>query len=360
MDHSLRASVGVIGAGNSAHALAAHLSSLGLRVSMYARDLGKLLHVARARAVVARGRLEGSFPVDLVTDDLSRLAKNCSIIFLATVTTAYQEVARRLAPYLRPDHMIIPFSSKLCGSLEVERALLDAGAPRVPVIETDALFACRLQEDGSIWIRGIKGWNLYSGPRRSDTLEYGAPLAALFPGVEPAMNLIQRGLTDFGAVAHAVITLANISRIDRAESFLFYYEGLSERTIGLLEVMEGEFRAVAKAYDVELLPMKDVLDRYYGCDARTLLSAVTSVPNYRHSLAPTTLSHRYLQEDVACTLVPMRELARKANVSTPMADAVVCMASVLGGRDFASDGRRLEQLGLSGMKHEEITAWLAS
>lgn len=360
MERSLRLSVGVVGAGNSAHALAAHLSSLGLNVGMFARDARKLGHVAASGVVVAKGQLEGRFPVAFVTSDLGELARRTSIIFLATVTTAYAEIAALLAPHLRPDHMIVPFSSKLCGSLEIARVLDGAGAPRVPVIETDALFACRLQDDGSIWIRGRKLWNLYSGVRLSDTREFGAPLAKMFPGIEPAASLIQRGLTDFGAVAHAVITIANISRIDRAEPFLFYYEGLSERTVTLLAATEDEFRAVARAYEVELLPMKEVLNRYYGCQTESLLAAMTSVPNYRHSVAPTTLDHRYLQEDVACTLVPLRELAMKARVATPMVDSVIHLASVLGGQDFAATGRRLIKLGLDRMNHKDIIQWLAS
>ena len=79
--------------------------------------------------------------------------------------------------------------------------------------------------------------------------------------MEPAENLIQRGLTDFGAFAHPVITIANMSKIDRGESFLFYYEGLSERTICVLEAVELEFKAVARTYGVELTTKQQASSR---------------------------------------------------------------------------------------------------
>jgi opine dehydrogenase len=352
--------VGIVGAGQSAHALAAYLARQGHAVTIYARNPGKLAHLAATRVVQATGQVEGAFPIQAVTGDPATLAGACRTIFIATVTTAYPDVARTLAPHLTRDHVLVPFSSKLCGSLAIANALAAAGAPAVPIVETDALFACRLTGDASIWIRGLKGWNLYACPRQSETLEFGGILRRYFPGLEPARNLVHRGLTDFGAVAHAVITLANISRIDRQDEFLFYYEGLSERTIVLLERMEAEFRAVAAAYDVELMPMKELLKRYYGCDDSSLYRAMTTVPNYRHSLAPKTLDHRYMQEDVACTLVPLRELARKAGLETPLVDAVISVASVLAGQDYKAVGRHLGRLGCEGMSRQEILDWMAA
>jgi opine dehydrogenase len=346
--------VGVIGSGNSAHALAAWLSSQGHTVTMYARDINKLARIRTSGRIVARGKLEGTFPVSLVTDSAQALCANADIIFVATLATAYSDVARQLSDAITREHRVIVFSGKLCGSLEMSNALRDLGKS-VPVLETDALFACRLREDGSIWIRGHKQWTLYSGINRTMTREFGPILEVFFPTLEPADHLIQRGLTDFGALAHPVITLANMSKIDRGESFFFYYEGLSDRTIALLEAVEAEFRAVARAYGVELIAMKDLLDRYYGCDSSSLLNAMTSVPNYRHSVAPATLNHRYLSEDVHCTLIPLRELARKAEVATPTLDGIIHFTSLIAAPSKGeTKTRSLDALGWSSLSQAAI------
>ncbi|WP_067676683.1 NAD/NADP octopine/nopaline dehydrogenase family protein [Nocardia miyunensis] len=143
--------------------------------------------------------------------------------------------------------------------------------------------------------------------------------------------------------------IANANQVDRQQPFKFYYEGFTERTITLLERMEHEFHTVAAAYDTNLISMSQLLARYYGCETTSLLDAMRSVPNYRHSLAPDTLDHRYLTEDVPCTLVPLFGLARVAGLSTPMLDSVVHIASVLCGEDFLSTGRTLTRLGWDGL-----------
>lgn len=350
--------IGILGSGNSARALAAYLSSQGHSVGICTRDPDKIDTIRSSKSIHATGILEGVFSVAEVTNDPARLADRCSTIFIASVTTAYREIAARLAPFLNRRHFLVLFSGKLCGSLEVAQILRTRGAGEATVIETDSLFDCRACEDSGVWIRGLKKWTFLSCPQRSHTKRHAARLQAFFPGLEEASNVIQRGLTDFGALAHAVISIVNLNKIDRKESILFYYEGLSGRTIVLLEQVEREFRAVAEAYDARLIPMKELLNRYYGCNTESLLAAMTSVPNYRYSYAPTVLDHRFLKEDVASSLVPLQGLARKAGIDTPMIDAIINITSVLGGDNMVSTGRTLERLGLEHMTRREIVDWM--
>jgi opine dehydrogenase len=350
--------IGIIGSGNTARALAAYLSSQGNRICMYTRHPENIEAIRRRRCIEATGTIEGTFPIAEVTSSPERLAETCSIVFVASVTTAYPDVAATLAPFLGDHHVLILFSSKLCGSLEVTYALRRHGVHGVTVIETDALFACRAHEDSGIWIAGLKSWTLLSCPRRSATARHGPLLRRFFPDLEDARNLVQRGLTDFGALAHSVISIINLGKIDRREPLLFYVDGVSDRTVVLLEQMEHEFRAVAEAYGASLLPMKEVLNRYYGCRTGSLLEAMRSVSSYRDIYAPSTLDHRFLWEDISSSLVPLQALAKKAAIEVFMVDAMIHIASVLSGRDLRATGRTLESLGWSDMSHQEIIHWM--
>lgn len=350
--------VGVVGLGNSARALACHLSSQGYAVHLLVRRLERHGWLRDSLTLKATGKIEGSFRVVSVTDRADVFASRVETVFVATTATAYGEVAERLAPHLAPLHAVVLFSSKLCGSVLFERALRGHGVRGVPVLETDALFACRVQPDESVWVRGCKAWTLFSASRRSLTERHGGRLLKFFPGLEPASTLIQRGLTDFGALAHPTTMIANMNAVDRREPFLFYYQGFTEKTVALLEGVEREFRAVAAAYGGDIIPMKNLLDRYYACDATSLLTAMRSVPNYRDSWAPTTLDHRYVLEDVQCTLVPLAALARKAGVPVPLVDAVVHIACALTGEDLVRHGRTLKVLGWVDKTHHEILSWI--
>jgi opine dehydrogenase len=358
MEESSRRAVGVVGTGNSARALACYLASRGHEVHLLVRHIDRFPWLTERLSLTATGKVEGTFALGGVTDRADRFAAAVGTIFVATVATAYRDVAARLAPHLDGDHRVVLFSSKLCGSVEVEHALREHGVRRVPVLETDALFACRIQEDHSIWVRGFKGWTLFSAPRHTMTRAWAPLMRHYFPGLEAARNVIQRGLTDFGALAHPTTMVANMNRVDRQEPFLFYHEGFTEKTVAVLEEVEKEFRAVAHAYEAPLIAMKDLLDRYYGCDASSLLTAMRTVPNYRLSWAPNTLDHRYLKEDVSCTLVPMQQLARKARIELPVVSSIVQMACDLTGEDLVAHGRTLARLGWESWSHAEIVRWI--
>ncbi|SCL23912.1 opine dehydrogenase [Micromonospora nigra] len=349
----------MVGSGNIGQALAAHLAGHGHEVSIYARRPEKLAAVATSGSISTTGMLEGTFPIAEVTDDLARFAQTCPVIFIATVTTAYSDVAATLAPVLRPGQVVVLFSSKLFGSVVVSRDLYERGAPEsVEVLETDCILAARVLPDGRVAM-ARKGWNLLSSPRRPAVDEHLPFLARVFPGLAAATNLVHRGVNDFGAMAHVVISYANLGKIDRAERVLFYEEGLSERTVCLLEAVEREFRAVAEAYDATLVPTPELLDRYYGgVDTTNLLSAMRSTWVYRGVTAPTSVDDRLLQEDVVNTLVPLEQLGQRAGVPTPMVSAMISLAATLSGADHRRTGRTLERLGLGDLDHDGLRGWL--
>ncbi len=356
------ANTGIIGTGNSARALAAYLSSQGHQVNILARSHDKLHFLGQDSQVKSEGKIEGTFPVASAGCSPRDFAERSDIIFVATVTTAYEEVARRLATHLSEKHSIILFSSKLGGALLFEQALKKGGL-KVPVrvIETDALFACRIkEEEQSIWIRGFKQWTLFSSSTQSKTAQDAEIVKQFFPELSPATNIIQRGLTDFGAVAHAAIAMANMNLISQKTPFRFYYDGMTEETIRLLESVESEFRNLAELYGSDLISMKDLLNRYYGCDNSSLYKAMTTVPNYQHSMGPDTLNHRFLHEDICSTLVPACELAKLAGLNTPVIDAIISIVTVVTRRQLRSEGRSLESLGLQGMDFKEVFNYVNS
>jgi opine dehydrogenase len=354
-------STGIIGTGNSAHALASYLSAAGCSVRMFTRSPIKADHINAVRHIYSEDRILGRFELAGAYTDAGAFADKCRNIFVATVATAYRDVAETLAPYLNSSHTIILFSGKFGGAREFQMKLQEKGLTDLPkIVETDSLFACRIVADSRVWIRGIKRWTLFSSVTKSETEACAPIIKAYFPGLTPATNLVQRGLTDFGALAHAPIALTNMHSIDRGEEFLFYYQGVTPRTVAVLEQMEAEFRTIAQAYGCELIPMKDLLDRYYGCDTTDLYTAMTSVPNYRHSLSPKTLNHRFFYEDVACSLVPFEQLARIAGKETPVLSSMISLATCVVGEDFRKTGRTLESLKLGDFDQSEMVRFLNS
>ena len=84
-----------------------------------------------------------------------------------------------------------------------------------------------------------------------------------------------------------------------------------------------------------------------------------SAPN-RTIKAPAGLDHRYLHEDVGYGLVPMAELGRLAGVATPAMDALIHLAGLALGIDYARDGLTLRRLGLAGLSPADLVRFVAA
>ena len=352
--------VGVIGSSNSAWAVSSYLSGSGYDVYILVRNFDRVKVIAEKKEIKAYGKLNGTFKIKEVTADEENFINSVDTIFICTVTTAYIDIMERISTYLREGQEIILFSSKLGGVLEVTNYLQKKKIKGIKVIETDAIFACRITDPETVWIRGWKEWTLYSSETYSKTLENAYIIKRFFPKLESAKNFLQRGLTDFGAMSHATIMLANMNSVDRKEKFLFYYEGFTKNTISLLEKIEKERDEVGRAYNTKFISLRELLDKYYCCLEDNLYNTLTHVPNYNKSVAPDTLNHRFILEDVSCSLVPTYYLARVANIKTPLIDSIINIFSILLRRNFLKEGRTLERLGLEGKSRKEIIEYINS
>jgi opine dehydrogenase len=71
-------------------------------------------------------------------------------------------------------------------------------------------------------------------------------------------------------------------------------------------------------------------------------------------MAPESLQHRYVTEDIPFGLVTLASLARQLGIPVPGMEAIVNIASMANGVDYWKTGRTAETLGLSGMDVAEL------
>jgi opine dehydrogenase len=75
---------------------------------------------------------------------------------------------------------------------------------------------------------------------------------------------------------------------------------------------------------------------------------------YQATGAPKSFEHKYVSEDVPAGLIPMSAIGKAAGVPTPAIDAVIAIARIMAGSDFAANARTLDRLGLAGKNAEQI------
>ena len=191
--------------------------------------------------------------------------------------------------------------------------------------------------------------------------EMFALVKPLYPEIVQATSVLETGLGNINAVFHPPGMLMNAGWLERT-GFLFYREGFTPAVGRVTAAVDAERMAVAQALGI---PATAFLDLFYEAglttkearDAGDIARACEeSAPN-RTIKAPPRLDHRYIHEDVGYGLVPMAALGRLAGVATPTMDALVQLASIALGIDYARDGLTLERLGLAGKSPAELVAF---
>jgi opine dehydrogenase len=80
-----------------------------------------------------------------------------------------------------------------------------------------------------------------------------------------------------------------------------------------------------------------------------LREAVTNGKANREIQAPDSLEHRYYREDFGFGVVPFLALAEVAGVASPVARALLDLASTLVGADLAETGLDAGRMGIAGL-----------
>jgi opine dehydrogenase len=69
---------------------------------------------------------------------------------------------------------------------------------------------------------------------------------------------------------------------------------------------------------------------------------------------------RYITEDVPMSLVPLSELAKIANIKTPIVDLIIEIASTIHEKDYRSSGRTLGRMGVQGLSKYALLEYVNS
>jgi opine dehydrogenase len=132
--------------------------------------------------------------------------------------------------------------------------------------------------------------------------------------------------------------------VEAKEDFLFYIDGISQLVAGILEKMDAERVAVARAFGVEISDAGNRLRECYGSRGDSLYEVIQNIGAYKNVLAPTDIDTRYIFEDIRTGCVPVSCAGNYAGVKTEAIDTVIKWASLLYNTDFLADGRNGESL----------------
>jgi opine dehydrogenase len=360
-------SVAVLGAGNGGCAAAADLGGRGFDVRLYNRSEERLAPIIERGGLDKMGALgEGFVELPVITTDLGEALTGADLVMLTVPISTHPFFAQGLAELLDPGQVLFLNPGHMGGGLFMAHELHRlTGRADFRICEASTLtYACRMKGPATINIHSTMTnlpFAAFPGRHQQELFEFVAPV---YPELVQASHVLETGFLDINAVEHPPQIICNAGWLEHTKGdYLFYFEGTTPSVGRVIDAVDRERLAVARAAGVPTKPFVEIFHEMgyttgHAADVGSAHVALQeSAPN-RWIKGPPSLDHRYLHEDVGWGLVPWSEMGRAYAVATPTMDALIVLGGALNDRDYRGEGLTLERLGLVGVEPAALEAYL--
>lgn len=339
----------VIGSGNGGLVTAGYIFLKGYEVFLYNRSEERIKYIKNHGYTIQFGDKSDKIWLNHVGNNLSEAVRDSDVIIAVITANGHSDLAEKITPYLEDGQIILLAPGRTCGVLLFNNTLKKAGCKaNVIIAEANTLFfAARHKLPDLIEIKGIKKEVSVSALHSRDNDYVINVLSDIFPNITKADSFLETSFSNIGAIFHPIIFFSNKERILQKEKFYFYTDGVTKQVAEHIEKVDFEFKLITTAIGINSLSVIDWLNSRYGLPRTSVYKMIKSNPTYKDILAPTTINHRYIYEDIPTGLVPMSIFGKNLGIPTPRIDNYIEQGSKLLNVDFRSEGRTLYKLGLS-------------
>jgi opine dehydrogenase len=347
----------ILGAGHGGLAMAGHLAIKGFRVNLYNRGRRRILPVIHRGGIKVEGEVKGFGKIDLASTNMKECMEEADVLMVVVPALAHSFIAETCAPYLKENQIVLLNPGRTGGALEFYNVLKKKELKKLPFIAEAQTF---LYASRALGPAHAKIFSIKNSIPLATLPAYWIPgvqkiINRAFPQFIPGDNIFKTSFDNIGAIFHPALTILNAGWIeDTHGDFEYYIQGASESVARTLEKLDKERMAVAAALGIKALSARAWLYTAYSATGKDLYEAIHDNPGYLGINAPDRLHHRYVDEDVPMSLVPIASLGEMLKVETPTIRAVIHIASIMRGIDFWEIGRTVEKLGIKGMSIKGI------
>lgn len=352
----------VIGAGNGGLAMAGYLGVYDFSVNIWTRDTKKMEALADAGGIEVEGKIEGFGELNVIDQDFQKAIEGVDVIMVVIPASGHREIGEKLVKYVKPGQTIVLNPGRTGGALELFNIFRKHGKARDDIIYAEAqtfLFVSR-----KLGVHKVKIFDIKRSVPVSSVMSYKNPelinkLRMAFPQFVPASDVLHTSLGNVAVMFHPGVMLLNTGWVENHGNFEYYLEGISPGVAKVLEKIDEERIKIAEALGIVVPSVKDWLYFSYGSTGIDLHDAIQTTPAYKGVMAPSTIHHRYILEDVPMSLVPMSSIGKKFGVETKCMDSLINLASYQQERDFWSEGRTVEHMGIKNFDLKTIKRLIA-
>ena len=332
----------VCGAGHQGFSMAAHLTLNGVDVGLWNRTQKNIQEVIDTGIIHCSGIVNGDARIGKVSTNMAEVIAD--FVMVTTPSSAHKDIAREIAPFITHDMIVVLNPGRTFGAIEFAEELKKHGVKALPhIAETQTIvYTCRKIGPNNTSILALKNDVEIAAIKGSD-IDY--IMARMPECLKPYLKIVdsvgRTSLSNVGMVLHCAPVMMNVGWIETQKvDFKYYYDGISYSVAHLLEKIDAERQAVAKAGGFVVESVKEWLTRTYGVTGNTLYECIRNNDAYREIDAPPTINTRYIFEDVPNGLVPVEAMGKELSVPTPNITTIINLACSVMDVDYRTTGRR--------------------
>jgi len=347
----------VLGAGHGGLAMAGHLAIKGFNVNLYNRGRNRIKPVIQRKGIKVEGEIKGFGKIELASTSIQECIKGVDVLMVVVPAYAHPFIAEACAPYLKENQVVILNPGRTGGALEFYNVLKQKKLKRFPFIAEAQTF---LYASRALGPAHAKIFSIKNSVPLATLPAYWIPgvlkiINRAFPQFIPGDNIFKTSFENIGAIFHPALTILNAGWIESTYGdFEYYIKGASQSVAHVLEKLDRERLNVAAALGIKVMSARAWLYTAYSAAGNNLHEAIQDNPGYLGIKAPDRLHHRYVDEDVPMSLVPLASIGDMLKVETPTIKSIIRLASIMRGIDFWKIGRTVQNLGIKGMTIKEI------
>lgn len=343
--------VAIIGTGNSGCAHACKLIQRGHEVNFI--KTSNSMHNDNFRVIKERGYIECIDRTNnskksickpyLITKDIEKGLHGVDVIMVLTQSLQHRELAPRVSKYFHDGQLVFIIPGNL-GSVIFKKYTSE----KVIFVEGESTpYDARIISPGVVEILFMNVRNAVSFYNMSE--EVFLPKVDKLFGRHKYLrsNLIESALHNPNLVVHTVGTIMSANRIEKTGGeFWMYKEAFSPSVWNLINELDKEKMQVIRAYggDHAISYLDACKWRNEEDLKQNSLDVFNMYANTGGPKGPDSLKTRYINEDVPMELCLLENLAKFKKIETPIASALITIASSLVQCDFRSIAYSIDDL----------------
>ncbi len=340
----------IIGAGNAGLTHAAMIAKRGHAVTlvktthlMYDDSFDVLSRTKRIEYEL--GGDKGVVGIEEATRDLPNAVSQADVILVLTQSVAHETLSELIAPHLRSGQILL-VSPGYAGSFYFSTKCKGKG---VVFAEGESIpFDCRIVAPSrvSICFQNIRNpIGVFPSARTEETL---TRLKGILPRYTARQDVLESAFHNPNLIVHTVGAIMSVARIEHSKGeFWMYREAFSPTIWKLIEDLDSEKKAILAHFELPTQSFAESFQcRTYEDLSADPMEAFRHYAEFGSPKGPGDAQTRYITEDVPMGLCFMSSIGKKANIRTPVCDALIAIASSMHQKDYYAKGRTLGQLGI--------------